>query len=319
MRFIDIPINHLTPNGRAFNCSIIEAYGALRLFYRAENWKDYNTEIYVVDLDDKFEPIERTNKKVPIVRFSSKVTTFDDPRAFKFKNELFFTYANGFVTIRNNQQIWCAGFGLASMKNMRLTKQWIPKYGNNDNLATGQKQTVHTEKNWSPFEYNDKLLMVYTINPLVVIDWNLTKDVCTKISETKFDQSFWKHGNFLGGSTPLLKRGDEYVGFFHSFTDDLSGKAACRRYHVGFYAIKPDDGGMWHVTRLSSKPLMSGIKDESRDLRPKNSPWLPNCIYPCGFIERNGKVYISQGWQDCRSELVEFEWDEILKDVQSVK
>lgn len=320
MRVIDLPINHLTPNGRAFNCSIIEAYGATRLFYRAENWKDYNTQIYTIDLDKNFEPIERSNKRVDLVRFSSKVTTFDDPRAFFYKGELYIIYANGMLAHRNGHQIWGSGVVLANMKNMVVGKQRVPKFGNNDNMATGHKQLMATEKNWSPFEHNGRFLMVYTINPLVIVDWDLQKDVCTKISETKFNQTFWKHGEFLGGGTPLKQRGkDEFYGFFHTFTDDHSGKATCRRYHFGFYSIKVDEHGMWKVTHMSRKPLMSAERDEARDLRPKNSPWLPNCIYPCGFIERDGKVIISAGWQDCRCQLIEFTWDEIMKDVRPVK
>lgn len=319
MRIIDLPINHLTPNGRAFNCSIIEAYGRIRLFYRAENWQDYNTEIWTIDLDDRLEPIERSNKKIPLVRFSSKVTTFDDPRAFFFGGDLYFVYCNGLLTFKNNSQIWCSGVGLASMKNMQLQRQWIGRYGKNDNMATGTKQICAMEKNWTPFEHNGKLHIVYSINPLVVFEWDLVKNVCTKISETSFNQKFWKFGDFLGGGTPLLRYGDEYRGFFHSFTDDKSGEATCRQYHYGFYSIKLDEEGRWRVNRMSKSPLMSAKRDEKRELRGKNSVWKPNCVYPCGFIERHGKVLISQGWQDCRCELAEFEWDEILEKVKTIK
>lgn len=317
MQVLDIPINDLTPNGRAFNCSIIQAYGATRLFFRFERFKNYNTEIGVIDLDERFRPVERTYKHIKLIRFSSKVTTFDDPRAFIFNGDLYFMYSNGLVDHRG----WCAGVALAEMKKMHLTKQMVPKFGANFNQAVSGSQLWSQEKNWSPFEHKSKLHFIYTINPLVVVEWDLKSNNCVKVSESKFDQKFWEHGDFLGGGTPLIKKGDEYIGFFHTFTDDHSGTPGCRQYHVGFYAIKFENGG-WKVSRISRKPILSAKRDEVRDLRGSKSTWRPNCIFPCGFVERiiEGKdsVVISQGWQDCRCELVIMPWEEVLQDVVSL-
>lgn len=314
MRVIDIDIDQLVPCQKAFNCAIIQAEGATKLFFRYERpHGDYNTQIAVVNLDNEFRPIKRTAQAVRLAAMDGRVTTFDDPRAFIYRNRLYIIYVNGMVVRYGGQWGWCSGLVMAEIRNGRRVAHYVPSYGKNINGATTRSNGfIACEKNWSPFVVGDRLLLTYTINPLVVIEWDLNENKIKEVSRSHFDQSFWKHGHFLAGGTPLVYRNGEYVGFFHSFTNDNSGTPSCRTYNFGFYAIKEIDG-VWKVTRMSKEPLMIAEKNEEKDLRSKNSPWLPSVIFPCGFITRGNKVYVSCGWQDCLCQILEFTWDEIME------
>lgn len=321
MRFIDIPSDLLVPNQKAYNCSIVEHKGLTYLFYRFEPPNgNYNTELGACQLDSRWRPVDNTNKVLRLARWSTKVTTVDDPRVFVLNGKMMMVYPQGNVVHSGKDWLWATSIAIAEISgDLRITGQWMPEYGKNLNVSSKPGSSlVACEKNWSPFVYNGRFLMLYSINPMVVIEFNAQLNTTTEIQRdvAPVDLSFWKYGNFLGGGTPLVKRGDEYVGFFHSFTDDHPNKPNVRTYHVGFYAIS--DKPPFRLTRISRVPFMSAVDEPKRDLRGDNASWRPNCIYPCGFIERNDRVYISQGWQDCRCEIVETDWNEIEQNVVKI-
>jgi predicted GH43/DUF377 family glycosyl hydrolase len=318
MRIIDIPNESLIANQKAYNCSIIDHGKNTFLYYRFEPpGGTYNTDIAVCELDTKFQPIQGSNKILRLARWSSKVTTMDDPRAFLWRDKINIAFPSGNVVQTNKGWLWATNISFAQFDGgpERIARQWLPKYGRNVNASSkGSSNLIACEKNWTPFVHDNRLFCVYTINPLHIIEMMPSVDQTNTIQlEPEIDLGFWKFGTFLGGGTPLVRRHDEYVGFFHSFTDDHPHKPNCRTYHIGFYAIsaKPP----FKITRMSRVPLMTAVPNEADDLRGPSSVWRPNCVYPCGFIERHGTVYLSYGWQDCRCKIAEMTWDEITKDV----
>lgn len=324
MKTIDIPNDRLIPNQKAFNCSIVEAYGKVFLLYRFEKpYGDYNTSIAISELDHNFYPIQGTSKVIDPVRWGGKVRTYDDPRAFVHNGDLYFMYCSGMLVPIEGGFRWGSHLALARYgREEMINGQWLPDYAKNLNISNGKGKQLLQEKNWTPFCHKGKIRFAYTINPLKIIEMDLGSTMsvlpCKEVSTTQFTDKFWvpKHGEFLGGGTPLHPVGEEYVGFFHSYKDDKSGKPNCRTYNFGFFAISKEEPH--RVTRMSKVPIMTAKLDEKRDLRGP-SPWKPNCVYPCGWIERNGKVYVSAGWQDCRCELIELTWAEIEKNVIEVK
>jgi predicted GH43/DUF377 family glycosyl hydrolase len=161
------------------------------------------------------------------------------------------------------------------------------------------------------------MMFIYQINPLIVIEYSMELQTVFESNRSKFDQGFWKHGDFLGGGTPMMRRGNEYVGFFHSFTNDHPNKPNCRTYHVGYYVMSGE--APFKILRMSQRPILTAKPNDARDLRGPSSPWRPNCIYPCGFIMRGNKVYLSQGWQDCRCEIVEMDIADLESSCREVK
>lgn len=318
MRIIDIPNDQLIENQKAYNCSIVEHRGTTLLFYRFEFPSgDYNTDLAVCELDRNWKPLPFTNRKLRLARWSARVTTLDDPRAFIWKGKPTIIYPQGQVVPTKQGWLWTCSVAIAQFSSdMRSVEmQYMPRYGNNINASSdSQSNLIAAEKNWSPFILNERLLMCYSINPLVVIEFNPLTNECVEVQrQPKIEQEFWQHGDFFGGGTPLIRRGDEFVGFFHTFSNDHPHRPNCRTYHVGFFAISATPP--FKLTRISTEPIMTAKPEDAMDLRGVSAMWRPNCVYPCGILERDGMVYMSYGWQDCRCKIAEMSWREIEEKV----
>jgi predicted GH43/DUF377 family glycosyl hydrolase len=316
MRIIEIPNHLLISNKKAYNPTIVEAYNNTYMFYRYEPLHgDHNTYIAVCELDQHWMPKPGSNRRVEMLPHRATVTTYDDPRAIAYQGTPMLTYCHGQLMRKDDAWLWCCSIGLAAMPQLGISKQWLPDYGNNINASNkGKTSHIATEKNWSPFIWKDKFMYTYTLNPLLVLEYDLKENRIFPISDTSVKIKHWKWGSFLGGGTPLLYRHladgkGEYFGFFHSFTEDSHGRNHQRRYHVGYIVI--NDEKPFKIKRMSKAPVMSAEKDPIKDLRHQSTPWLPNCVYPCGIMERGGKIYMSYGWQDCRCWIAEYDLEEL--------
>jgi hypothetical protein len=225
------------------------------------------------------------------------VDTIDDPRVLAIGDRL------GIVHVQGHSCGW-SSFATSVCVCMldpdgAPHRSFRPRYDKNvGSGVSDQTPLAASEKNWTPFVRDGKLYLAYTLNPLVVLGHETHTDTVSLVSRTQFDQSFWRYGKFLAGGTSLLPRGDEYVGFFHSWTQLLPTRVTPRTYHVGYIAIGKDPPH--HVTRMSERPLLTAQPDRRQDLRRRKFYRRPNVVFPGGWIERNGEVILSAGWQDCR-------------------
>lgn len=313
-----IPNDSFLPNVFVYNPSIVEMGHTTLMAYRyaIPGHRLFNTAIGICEVDKHWNVKANSNRKLELIRRQAKATTYDDPRLFVYQGRLYLLYVNGMLMPSGK---WASSMFLADFErlNDRTYYSALPNIGKNLNAASVQNGAVECEKNWTPFENKGKLYFVYTINPLVVYEYDIASDKARLVSTTSFDQSFWKYGEFLAGGTPLTKIGNEFVGFFHSYTNDDPDHPTQRTYHVGFWAMSAE--APYRVTRMSLVPYMTARRDPTRDRRSDKAPWLPNCIFPGGFIERGDKVFIAQGWQDSSCEVVETTWDDINKTVIEIK
>ena len=310
MRTLAIPNEALyAPGGLAFNSSIVEFQGRVHLFYRYTFGPSGSTKIARCELGDNLMPIPGTTRCVDIPTIHARVETIDDPRVLVIGDRL------GMVHVQGR---YCGRSRFATSVCVAMLdpgdgphRSFLPRYGKNVNFGVSDKTLrVASEKNWTPFVRDGGLYLAYTLNPLEVLHYETQTGTVSLVSRSQFDQSFWRHGRFLAGGTPLLPRGDEYVGFFHSCTQLLPTRVTPRTYHVGYIAISKNPPH--RVTRMSERPLLTARPDRTRDLRRRKLYRRPNVVYPGGWIERNGEVVLSAGWQDCRCQLYMFSWDEIL-------
>lgn len=314
MNIIEIPNDLLMGKDvRCFNNSIIDYQGRTWMLYRYEPYGSYPTEIAMVELDSSFMPIGQS-KKLRIPRLSSKVVTIDDPRLFLYKGDMWFTHCQGAL---QDEWKWSCSMGLAKLPvTSDIFEIYQPEYGNNFNYASHNKQKG-SEKNWSPFIYDGKLHMIYMIDQLEIIEYDpilgKVKDVQCARKGIPYEYNF---GKPFGG-TPLIPHNGGYFGIFHSYTVTDPRLANCRTYHMGAFILKRGEYG-FYVEKMSKIPFLTAKEEPEKDLRHNRSGWRPNCVYPCGLIERNGRLYISYGWQDCRCNVLEIGWDEINKDMEII-
>lgn len=306
----------INQGGKCYNPSLIDKNGRLYLVYRYEpNFGHFATEIAVVQLSDDLVPISGTNKKLKTFRYNSQVLTIDDPRAVMHRSEMYAVVAHGRLTQTPERgEFWDSSIVVTQFNETGdVPKQIVPWHGNNLN-SSNSKDFVHaSEKNWSPFIHAGELMLVYSINPLVVLQVGDKDGKDTAVSRQEYapeDFAHWTWGDSFSGGTNLIRIGDEYVGLFHTFLNVHPHEPNVREYYSGSYAISAD--APFRITKMSHEPVLYSKMDDSRDMRPAKASWRPNVCYPCGIMERNGKILVSYGWQDCRCAVDVWEKDEFL-------
>ena len=187
------------------------------------------------------------------------------------------------------------------------------------------------EKNWAPFEKDDKLYFVYNYDPLVIITYDFNKHGVCKVvyKQNNVDLPIKTETTFLrGGSNLLHYRNNYYVGGCHSRHDD-----GTRFYH--FTHIVLLDVVNWKIVYLS-KPIIynyipldiykganSSVTQDSKALnRCKKNDLLrvnttnvlfdikPNCIQdPVSIYKKNNKYYITVNIRDSITHLYEIQFD----------
>jgi hypothetical protein len=76
------------------------------------------------------------------------------------------------------------------------------------------------QKNWSPFVYNNTLLLVIYVNPLTVVEMKDSQNVnyldTTVVSKSLFKEIPWSYGTLRGGTNAVyLHAYDMYLSIFH--------------------------------------------------------------------------------------------------------
>ena len=150
------------------------------------------------------------------------------------------------------------------------------------------------EKNWSPFEYNGDLLLIYSIHPHLIFRPLDGTNTCETFASTK-GAIEWNWGELRGGS-PALLIGDEYLSFFHSCksmpTAHSNGKQI-DHYFMGAYTFSAQPP--FNVTRISPEPIVG--KDFYHG--PLHNTWKPlHVVFPGGFIFDNDYAWVFYGRQD---------------------
>lgn len=319
---IDLPNEMFIANKKVFNCGIVDYNGVTYMFYRYEiPHGDYNTEIGMCELGTDYYPKENTNRRLDIIRHCSKITTFDDPRPFVYKKDLYFMFAHGMVVPFNDYNGWCCSLGICRLKDQKISIPVIPNYGENIN-ASNKGRTTHysQEKNWMPLIQKDRLYFVYMVNPYTLIECDPDTGQCREVHKSlEYKTDFWKHGSFIGGGTPFVEYKGKFYSFFHSFTLQDPKVNTTRQYHVGLMSLDEN----LKFCEMSKEPIMSGEWNIAQDLRPQNNWWRPNVVFPCGLVLRkiNGVDHfaMSYGWQDCRCKIAMIPVEGAIKGMTKVK
>lgn len=165
------------------------------------------------------------------------------------------------------------------------------------------------EKNWSPFDYQGNLLLIYSINPHRVMRPYLGTGVCETISST-YANPQWEWGELRGGTPALLVDG-QYLAFFHSsipMTSVQSEGKKMAHYFMGAYTFSPHPP--FTVTAISPKPIVG--KDFYNG--PAYNTWKPlRVVFPCGYVIENKMIWVAYGRQDHEIWIAKMHKDKLLK------
>jgi predicted GH43/DUF377 family glycosyl hydrolase len=216
---------------------------------------------------------------------------FEDPRIFKFRNKLWI--------ICHFRGINFPYPSLVNTNNFNNNNILIFPIDNSSKpILLYYKNMKKWEKNWMPFEYNNNLYIIYSINPshkILLVDINTGK--CTDIYETKSRIPSREFGN---GSPPQLIKifNKEYL--------------LCIAHIRGLYKNNNN------ITRKNIFYLFN--KDPPFNIKYISNIFnLDSTFYEIEFavglmVDQNKKlVYISYGIDDCYNIITSIKIDDIEK------
>ena len=149
------------------------------------------------------------------------------------------------------------------------------------------KNRSKIEKNWLPFVVNDQLYFVYSIDPYIILKYN--ENECVKVVSNKKLNIF---SNRIGGSVPPVDFKYNNKNYFM-----FGGHISINKYHI----IRKN------FFFLTEKTFPFNIK-----FHTENLDFNKHAIeFLSGMYVKNDKVILSYGVNDCYSEKIEVEKDEI--------
>lgn len=253
-----------------------------------------------------------------------------DPRFLIYQDRLFLHYNNNVQTRPN--QIFLVEVDADTLA-ARTPARCLA-------LAGPRRQI---EKNWMFFEHDGELFAVYQIAPHTILRVNLDGHgtiPCRRIYTTPWDVTpYTKEYGLLGGGTPPVRQGNEYLSFFHSqqplsplhwfmhywpvapgrklprtiaaVERRLRKPFARKRYLAGVYtfAATPPFPPRW---LLPTPILHPETEPPYQRYRQRINPDANGIVYPCGAVPwGDDRWLVSYGVHDerCCLRLVTVPWN----------
>lgn len=272
----------------AFNPSITRYQGSLLMSFRVRDKLERSTfEFGMIWLDEEFNFISQP--QILEIRDLKSVmkSQRQDPRLITIGNDLFIVYSD-FTEGQDGKptrRVFFAQLHLDENQFYINTPERITAFD-------GQKD-ARWEKNWTPFEYEGKMLLSYKLVPHKIF-YPSVANHCELIAHSK-SLIDWDWGDLRGG-TPALLQGDHYLAFFHSSkvleTAQSDGKKI-PHYVMGAYTF--DAQLPFAITRISKEPIIG----RSFYNGPSFNTWKPvRVVFPGGYISSDDFIWVVYGKQD---------------------
>jgi predicted GH43/DUF377 family glycosyl hydrolase len=294
----------------SFNPSIIRWRGSLLLSFRTRDPVTKSTDgIGLVFLDKEFNPIG--SPQILSIQYPEKrpFSKQQDPRLVEVGERLFLVYNNLVDPISFPE--------LRRMHYVELIYQDHVFYPQTPQIITDypHQRIYRQEKNWTPFAYQDELLLIYTISPHIIYHPIPGTSFATTFAENKMLFP-WQWGVLRGG-TPALKVGDEYLSFYHSSiplpTLHSQGKNRLH-YFMGAYTFSSSPP--FEVTRMSPHPIIG----KTFYTGPAYKTWKPlRVVFPGGFVFDENFIWVVFGKQDFEMWVVQLDRKKLFESLQSVE
>lgn len=268
-----------------FNPSIVYWKGKILLSFRIRN-KHKTERIGLVWLDKNFNIVSNAFILEMPVDYSKGFNYEEDARLIVIQDSLFVVY--------NNRQ------KLRGIPRMHVAEVFFD--GNkffttsSDRLLSFENQNKRrTEKNWTPFVYQNKLLLAYSTHPHKIFQL-LGNSTCETIASTQGNIQ-WEWGELRGGTPAQLINNDYYLAFFHStcpMSTTHSKGITMRHYFIGAYTFLKDPP--FSMRMISREPII-GRDFYSGPPYHINGPM--QVVFPGGFVMDDKFIWIVYGRQDC--------------------
>lgn len=296
----------------AFNPSITRWKGSLLLSFRfIPNPKDSFTSYFgLVFLDEQFQPIGPAQRLEIRDPDSSVPSRADDARLFQVGDTLYFIYSDN-----PKPKLSRAGFRVFIAELEHDGEKFFLQ--NKEPLLVFEGESKNKrEKNWVPFNYEDNLLLAYSLNPHVIFYPILGSSECVTIAKTR-TKTDWEFGELRGG-TPALKIEDSYLAFFHSSIEMASSYSNGKKmlhYFMGAYLFSA--APPFQITHISPVPIIDRRFYTGQMYPPY---WKPICcIFPVGLIDERPFLWVTYGRQDHEVWVAKIDREKLINSLQPIK
>jgi predicted GH43/DUF377 family glycosyl hydrolase len=243
-------------------------------------WNHRTSFFGVVQLDKHFNPIEKAQLIDVHTCDEKKLSAPQDARLF-FTDEIIYVIFNDYAKpIAQSQELF---IGRLRKENGFFRFATAPKQ------LHYEESVQKIEKNWSPFAYENKLYVSYSVVPHTILEVNSQTGMTNKIDSTE-PTIDWNFGPVRGG-TPSLLLEEGYLSFFHSCKLGVPSpfsKKNGRVYYMGAYFF--DSKPPFAIKKITPMPLAN-----LSDYKQKNPKKI---VYPGGIALDGEKLHVVWGRND---------------------
>lgn len=212
---------------------------------------------------------------------------FQDPRAIIYRNKYLLLIANDEDVDTKLNQMYALQFLLTDLdpSNTVITPIKIINF---------KYEIDKIQKNWMPFIYGNKLHFVYNMNPLIILETNLSNGACKEIRKINYEipKNLRGGSNLIPWNSPY--NGNVYLGVTHSRYMFV--------YVHNFFILNQN----LHLISLSRAFIIKDdhllfINEKTLQLF-KNTKFIQNRIqYIAGILQKNSNFHITYGESDFNS------------------
>ncbi|MFH1254759.1 MAG: hypothetical protein V1646_05015 [bacterium] len=295
-----------------FNPSIVRWNDSFLMTFRIHDGEKQSIKpIGLIWLDKNFNIISKPyileirnqKKNTFFVHESSKIAE-QDPRLININNRLYMVY--------NNFQV-----GRMLIAEIHFDNNSIFLDNPECLLYFENANPNRIEKNWVPFEYDNQLLLSYSISPHKIFLPIEGTETC-KTYAYSHNNILWNWGEIRGGTPALLVDG-RYLAFFHSskcMRSNYSNGENIQHYFMGAYTFEPHQP--FNITHISPNPIICDDFYTGEDYAGKT--WKPlRVVFPMGFVFDDDYIWISYGKQDFECWIVKLDKNKLLNSLVPVK
>lgn len=295
----------------AFNPCITRFEGKLLLSFRnlPNLSMKFNSDIYLTFLDENFNPIGSPQRLHLRTQHPTIPCRAEDARLLYIADRFYIVYSDNI-----DPKITRGGFRMfiAELHHDGHTFTAGPpeKLSEFEGHNPGRR-----EKNWTPFDYKNELLLAYSQQPHLIFRPIFGTEECETVTSST-SEIHWNWGELRGGTPALLVDG-EYLTFFHSQIEMASHHSEGKtmfHYFMGAYTFSPHYP--FAITRISPEPIVGPNFYHGKVHKPY---WAPlRVVFPCGFIYDDHHLYISYGRQDHECWIVKLDKQKLLDSLRRI-
>lgn len=263
------------------------------------------SDINVVMLDKQFKQTSQVHTITPTASFCP-----EDPRLFIFNSELYVLFNDEPFTHAHHEKKHGWLSRRMFMGKLNLYKKEIE---NIHQIQAPISMLRKREKNWVPFESNEKLHFIYGTNPYTTFNTHQL------FIPAEIDQQLYRiwqkdpWGEILGG-TPARLIDDIFISFFHAWHRSTGNKHVY--YVMGAYVFESKPP--FKILAVTPEPIFIPETYSAPHLEKRK-----HVIYPTGIAfeqKKDGKtiIHVSCGENDASTRIISFDKDKLLNNMQKL-